>query len=1127
MLATKLDPPREASAPSERGSDMIQPAPQVSHTWPLLPINLASAAGTASLAAARLTINLTGVTEGGLFAGWCVLLQRYSRLEEFSIGVCASSGVQVFNVQVPAMGASDRVLQGLCGTYDKPPGRLCATAPAGMGFLTHPASELENLRAAWDLDVLATCSPTADGWLLEVVVHPTRYPSVPPTELVRRWAAAVEALTAGGTTPISELPLQSAEEAALQRELLRGPRDASVPILPHAAFAERAKLTPNATAVECDGTSWSYAKLEQRSNQIARWLLRQSSSDEPQRVLVSMEPCCEFLACLLAIFKLGFTHVPLDPAYPVTRQKVIIEDTQPLLIFTQQALEQQLAQLGARTVVVDAQTSDFDVESPSALDPLDIRERVAYIIYTSGTTGRPKGVEITYANLAHYIAVARDTYGYKSTDIIPAMARSSFSITFFELLSPLVVGGKLLLLNRAQVLDTAYMLVVLQTVTCIHASPALWRRLLAYIRELGLGPEAFNNLRHASSGGDMVPPDVLESMRLLFPTAELYVIYGSSEISCMGCTFRVDNNRPVVRTRVGRAFPNMSVRVLDAAQNPVPEGIVGQVYFGGDGLARGYLNAPEFTAQKFRIIDGERLYSIGDVGRLDGAGNLELLGRSDFQIKLRGIRIEPGEIETVLRKMSGVRDALVNAVVMDDGDPRLIAYVVPEDSALRARAILDYAKRNLPDYMVPGGFVFLPQLPVNVNNKLDRLSLPAPNKDNLAQLTSGTPPTNEMQRRLVPIFERLLGVRSIGIDDDFFDLGGDSLRAVDLMTLIEREFRIVLPVSVLLSRSSIQGLAPLLSPGAKLRDPDQNVVCLRPGMGKGSVFLVHDGEGEVFLYRNIANRLPKEFAVYGILPKTDGRQPIMQTRINEIVEHYANLVQETDKQGPYVMGGLCIGGFLASEVARELKRRGAGTPLTLLFDVAHVTTLPRSKAVERGGRFRNAARAAWSADAPFAQRVSGVWNVAATKAMSTGDYLLRSTARRVRRDNEVRALRWLLDRNLPIPRALTRVTVDAVLRFAEREFMIPAPYEGQIVLFAATEKQASLDGTKIDDTPYGDLFLDPDLGWQDKATHFAKLTIAAGHSSMLQEPFVAAVAEGAQPFIQTWLAEQVSSANPA
>ncbi len=418
---------------------------------------------------------------------------------------------------------------------------------------------------------------------------------------------------------------------------------------------------------------------------------------------------------------------------------------------------------------------------------------------------------------------------------------------------------------------------------------------------------------------------------------------------------------------------------------------------------------------------------------------------------------------------------MVNAVVMADGDPRLIAYVVPESPELRAREILEYAKRNLPDYMVPGGFVFLAQLPVNVNNKLDRLSLPAPTKDNLAELTSGTPPVNDLQRRLIPVWEGLLGLRGVGIDDDFFDLGGDSLRAVDLMTRIEREFKIVLPVSVLLSRSTIQSLAPLLSPGAKLRDPEQNVVCLRPGTGNGSVFLVHDGEGEVFLYRNIANRFPKEFAVYGILPKTDGRQPIVQTRITEIVAHYANLVQETEKQGPYVLGGLCIGGFLASEVARELQRRGAPTPLTLLFDVAHVTTPPRSKAVERGGRFRSATKAAWKADAPLLDRVNGVWNVAAAKFVSTGEYLIQSNTKRLRRDGEVRALRWLFDRNLPVPQVLSRVTVDAVLRFAEREFLIPLPYEGQVVLFAATEKQASLDGTKIDDTPYRDLFQDPDL----------------------------------------------------
>jgi amino acid adenylation domain-containing protein len=1133
MLATKLDPPSEPPIAIERGNGMNQTALTVSYTWPLLPVNLSLAPRAH---AARCGTSASSLTESQLFAAWCVLLQRYSRLEEFTIAVGSQAGTQVFNVELPANRDVTEVERRLSATYAQRSVGHQADVSGGIGFTARLDANAEACRQQWDLDVLAAATLGESGWQLEVAVHPERYRSLDPAELVKRWSNTALALrsatSAAAITPISELPLLTPDEAAVQRALLRGPVETAVPPLPHVAFAERAAETPDAIAVECDGVTWTYGQLEQRSNQIARWLLTQGneSSDtptadanpEPKRVLVSMEPCCEFLACLLGIFKAGFTHVPLDPAYPAARQQVIVEDTQPLLILTQAALAAPLQALGARIVVADG-PAEFDGESMAPLERVAVRERVAYIIYTSGTTGRPKGVEITYANLAHYITVARNMYGYRASDIIPAMARSSFSITFFELLSPLVAGGKLLFLNRADVLDTAKMLLVLQTVTCIHASPALWRRLLAHIRETGLGPDAFGNLRHASSGGDMIPPDVLEGLRSQFPTAELYVIYGSSEISCMGCTFRVDNNRPVVRTQVGRAFPNMTVRVLDAALNPVPEGVVGHVHFGGAGLGRGYLNAPELTTTKFPSIDGERLYNIGDVGRLDAAGNLELLGRSDFQIKLRGIRIEPGEIETVLRKVPGVRDALVSAVVMEDGDPRLIAYVVPENPEVRAREVLDYAKRNLPDYMVPGGFVFLPQLPVNVNNKLDRLSLPAPTKDNLAQLTSGTPARNDQQRRLIAIWESLLGIRGVGIDDDFFDLGGDSLRAVDMMTRIEREFGVVLPVSVLLSRSTVQALAPLLNPGAKTRDPEQNVVSLRPGTGAGSVFLVHDGEGEVFLYRNIANRLPKDLSVYGILPKTDGRQPIVQTRISEIVTHYANLVQETHKHGPYILGGLCIGGFLASEVARELKRRGAGTPLVLLFDVAHVTTPPRSRAVERGGRFRSAALSAWTKDAPLLDRVGEVLQVASGKAMSTGDYLLQSFAHRARRKGEVRVLRWLLDRNLPLPQALSHVTVDSVLRFAEREFVVPPPYEGQVVLFAATEKQASLAGTQIDDTPYRDLFQDPNLGWQDKAARFAKLKIAAGHSSMLQEPFVAAVADGAQAFIAAWLDESATS----
>jgi thioesterase domain-containing protein/acyl carrier protein len=403
--------------------------------------------------------------------------------------------------------------------------------------------------------------------------------------------------------------------------------------------------------------------------------------------------------------------------------------------------------------------------------------------------------------------------------------------------------------------------------------------------------------------------------------------------------------------------------------------------------------------------------------------------------------------------------------------------------------------------------VFLEQLPVNVNMKVDRMALPAPTRENIAPITGGRLPRTDQERSLASVWQSLLGLDALGIDDDFFDLGGDSLRAVDLMSRIHREFGVVLPVSVLLSRPTIERLAPLLTQGAITRDPSENVICLRSGNAGVSVFLVHDGEGEVLLYRNLANRMPPNTTVYGILPKTNGRQPIVQTRIGEIVEHYAQLVEQNAPHGPVVLGGLCIGGFLAFEVARELGRRGRPRPPVLLIDVAHVSTPPRSVNAQRSERFSSALEAALRGPGSMAQRTVKAGAIVLGKAASTTQYLARRAQDRALRNTKVLALRWFSDRKLPIPNALPQVSVDSVLRFAEREYRVPEPYLGRAVLFCATLKQPSLDGTGIDDTPYRDLFVDRYLGWQDKVVDFSCVEVAAGHSSILQEPHVAKIAE--------------------
>ncbi|HEY8923492.1 MAG TPA: AMP-binding protein, partial [Polyangia bacterium] len=672
-------------------------------------------------------------------------------------------------------------------------------------------------------------------------------------------------------------------------------------------------------------------------------------------------------------------------------------------------------------------------------------------------------------------------------------------------------------LERGHVLDMQRMRGTLAEVTCVHASPSLWRRMIAHIDEQRVDVAQFDRLRHVSSGGDMVPPDVIESMKRIFRNADVFVIYGCSEISCMGCTYPVPRDRTITSTRVGKPFPGMTLRLLDPAGHLVPPGIVGEVCFGGAGLAKGYLDAPELTERKFTPFGDERLYHTGDLGRVDGDGNLQLVGRSDFQIKLRGIRIEPAEIEATLRGLPSVRDAVVVGPTMPDGEKRLVAYVVPEPAAPPTpRGLQDFLKSRLPDYMVPSSFVLLDALPVNINLKVDRLALSKRTEIPLASAGTSDPPRTSLERRLVQIWERVLHVKGIGIRDEFFDIGGDSLRSVALMSAIDEELGHALPVSTLLTDPTVERIAALIERAGVDEPPVSSLVCLRRGDDtRPPIFFVHDGDGETMPYRNLALRLDSRHTIYGIHPKSTRLHPILHTRLQEMVDYYIAQIRAVQPSGPYLVGGLCIGGFLAFEIGRTMAKQGHLVGPIALIDVAHVTTPPRSVAARRLGSLGQALQAIPSAS--VFERGRAVVRTAARRARNMIEYETSSRFQRNKTQWKLKLLRHCLDHDLPIPRFLGDISVDSALRFAEREYVVPPPYQGEVLLFRATSHDHSLDGV-VNDTPYIQIFQDPMLGWSDKATELETFDVPAGHSSMLREPHVQQIALTLQRHIDRALA---------
>jgi len=613
--------------------------------------------------------------------------------------------------------------------------------------------------------------------------------------LARHFAALLPHFAAGSRALVWELPLLAEPELRWLESVCDGPMRPATGGLAHELFEQQAAQHPEAIAVRFLGQHLSYGELNRRANRLAHFLAQQAIA--PGRpVVVCVEPGFEIVIALLGILKAGAAYVPLDPSYPAARMRAILDDTKPGLVITQRHLKAALDFAENRLLSledVETELAGEDAEqNPGTVMP---PEQTAYIYYTSGTTGTPKGVAGNQRNLLHYVKSAERRYGLSRGDTMPAIARFSFSISMFELLSPLVVGGTSLILERAHILDPARMSRTLGEVTVFHAGPSLLKGLIAYIRR-HRDYSAFAGVRHASSGGDMVPAELLEALQEIFANAEVFVIYGCSEIACMGATYPVPRDERIAKTYVGRPFENVILRVLDAANNALPPGVVGEIVFAGDGITLGYLNRPELTAEKFVTLGGRRFYRTGDRGRLSDDGWLEILGRSDFQTKIRGMRVELGEVEHALRRAPGVRDAVTVARDAPDQEKMLVAYVVlerensddsPADPETRLAAIRRHLVEQLPEYMIPARYVELDALPLNHNLKVDRRALPEPSDADLraASRASVRVPETATARTLAAIWHKLLRVEQVGLDDNFFELGGHSLLAVRFSLEVE------------------------------------------------------------------------------------------------------------------------------------------------------------------------------------------------------------------------------------------------------------------------------------------------------------------------------------------------------
>lgn len=689
---------------------------------------------------------------------------------------------------------------------------------------------------------------------------------------------------------------------------------------------------PDKIAVSCEKTKLTYSQLNTQANKLAHALLSKKVTNG-SNVAVHIMPSVYIIASILAIHKIGAVYVPIDPSFPSSRIQAVLDEINPVVLLCDEQPNNISNNYSSLCYMIDTLIKTSSSEAnPDILVGI---EDISHIYFTSGTTGKPKGVLSTHENLNHYISSAINRYQFNLEDIFIAAARFTFSISMFELLVPLVAGATVKILPRETVLDLSQLTKAVASATVFHFGPSLLRQLLPYIEKNYSSFKEFEKLIHVSSGGDMVPPEIIEKLITIFTNAKVFVIYGSSEISCMGCTYGVPRNKKINKTLVGSPHQNTQVRLFDKDGNMVPIGVPGQIYFSGKGLVKGYLNLPKLTKEKFILIDSERFYSIGDIGRLDYDGNIALLGREDFQVQIRGMRIELLEIERCLKKYQTITDCIVIARDLHENEEKsLIAYlVIDKNEKIIVSDLNKYVAEQLPDYMIPAVFIKLDMLPVNHNAKLDRSQLPKPNSENIIISTDHQPASSNIEKTLIKIWQELFKIKNIGIDHNFFELGGDSLLAVNFLIEVDNKFNKFIPISIMLEAPTIREIAKILATNTPIEGMS-DIVVLKKGNSEPPLFCL-DG---ILIYKDLANSLNTKRMVCGVYLKEDSsaannsNEFELYSSFENIVSRYLKSIQVFQPNGPYYLCGLSFGGIIALEVAKKLKQKGEAVHLVAMFD---------------------------------------------------------------------------------------------------------------------------------------------------------------------------------------------------
>jgi amino acid adenylation domain-containing protein len=788
----------------------------------------------------------------------------------------------------------------------------------------------------------------------------------------------ISALVANPDLPISGVPMLTAPE---RKALITtwNETEATYPQNRHIQelFEHQVLLTPDVEAVRLNGASLSYTQLNERANQLARYLV--AAGVEADTVVgLCVERSVEMFGGLLGILKAGGAYLPLDPSYPSERLAYMLEDSDTGFLITQEYLLGKIPDYDGVRICLDRDQDFLKRESSKNLDSRGNGENLAYIIYTSGTTGTPKGVQVKHRNLVNHAWSMKQRFRMAVAERMLKYISISFDAALEEIFPTLLSGGTIVMAkNPSELVGTSLLEYIDdQEVNYLHLPVSVWHQTVAEMERLGLKAPA--SLKLVLVGGERVELDRLRTWsKLVDQPVRFLNAYGPTETTITATVYETlcypNAVLPEERVPIGKPIANVHVYVLDEHHEPVPIGVTGELFIGGAGVSAGYLNRPEqndtaFVPNPFGKNGYQNMYRTGDQVRYLPDGNLVFLGRADDQVKLRGYRIELGEIEVALREYPHILDAVVLLREDSPGIKQLVAYPVRKGSGeFKMRELETHLKSRLPGYMVPGGYVWMDELPLTLNGKIDRESLPVPDIDTMVEFV---PPRSPLESRLVDMWKELLGVEEISVMANFFDLGGNSLLGATFINRLQADLgeylyliaifdaptiaslaRYLLdnyPVGVvrLLGQDAPEDLSTLAEIGETVDNSDnaltpyqrlkvsqqQPLVPIQPQGTKPPLFMAHSGGGIVFPYYNLIPYLGKDQPVYGLQDPSCYTEENLYASLEEMAEAYIEFIQKVQPKGPYHLAGWSFGGGLAFELAQQLKRKGEQIALLVVID---------------------------------------------------------------------------------------------------------------------------------------------------------------------------------------------------